>query len=169
MRPYAITMWDFSWLERRWAGAGFEDWDKALSEVVQRGYDVVRIDAYPHLVAAGPEKSWELLPAWDQQDWGAPARVEVTVMPALVEFMAAARDHGVAVALSTWFRQDTLDVRMEVRTPERLAQIWDETLRHLESAGVLSPIQPTGPGSLRPCAPSPSAPFRRASFVRWAV
>lgn len=23
----AITMWDFSWLERRWPGAGYEDWD----------------------------------------------------------------------------------------------------------------------------------------------
>ena len=25
--PRAITMWDFSWLERRWPGAGYEDWD----------------------------------------------------------------------------------------------------------------------------------------------
>ncbi|MBN1791595.1 MAG: cellulase, partial [Bacteroidales bacterium] len=24
--PRAITMWDFSWLERRWPGAGYEDW-----------------------------------------------------------------------------------------------------------------------------------------------
>jgi hypothetical protein len=31
--PRAITMWDFSWLERRWPGAGYEDWDKALSEL----------------------------------------------------------------------------------------------------------------------------------------
>jgi hypothetical protein len=28
--PRTITMWDFSWLERRWPGAGYEDWDKAL-------------------------------------------------------------------------------------------------------------------------------------------
>ena len=26
--PRAITMWDFSWLDRRWPGAGYEDWDK---------------------------------------------------------------------------------------------------------------------------------------------
>jgi hypothetical protein len=25
-QPLAITMWDFSWLERRWPGAGYEDW-----------------------------------------------------------------------------------------------------------------------------------------------
>jgi hypothetical protein len=28
--PRAITMWDFSWLERCWPGAGYEYWDKAL-------------------------------------------------------------------------------------------------------------------------------------------
>ena len=51
-RPLAITMWDFSWLERRWPGAGYEDWDVALDELRARGYDAVRIDAYPHLLAA---------------------------------------------------------------------------------------------------------------------
>ncbi len=24
--PFAITMWEFSWIERRWPGAGYEDW-----------------------------------------------------------------------------------------------------------------------------------------------
>ena len=32
--PLALTMWDFSWLERRWPGAGYEDWDLALDELV---------------------------------------------------------------------------------------------------------------------------------------
>ena len=35
--PFAITMWDFSWLERRWPGAGYENWDLALDELVERG------------------------------------------------------------------------------------------------------------------------------------
>lgn len=46
-------MWDFSWLERRWPGAGYENWDLALDELCERGYNAVRIDAYPHLLAAG--------------------------------------------------------------------------------------------------------------------
>ncbi|MDR1392644.1 MAG: hypothetical protein LBJ62_01535 [Bifidobacteriaceae bacterium] len=29
-RPFAIAMWDFSWLERRWPWAGYEDWDWIL-------------------------------------------------------------------------------------------------------------------------------------------
>jgi hypothetical protein len=52
--PRAITMWEFSWIERRWPGAGFEDWDRALDELSERGYDAVRIDPFPHLLATDP-------------------------------------------------------------------------------------------------------------------
>lgn len=41
-RPLAIAMWDFSWLERRGPGEGFDDWDKAVRELVERGYDAAR-------------------------------------------------------------------------------------------------------------------------------
>jgi hypothetical protein len=41
--PRAITMLEFSWIERRWAGAGYEDWDRALDELKERGYNAVRI------------------------------------------------------------------------------------------------------------------------------
>jgi sugar phosphate isomerase/epimerase len=37
-RPLAITIWDFSRLERRWPGSGYEDWDRILDVLVQRGY-----------------------------------------------------------------------------------------------------------------------------------
>ena len=72
VHPRAITMWDFSWLERRWPGAGFEDWDVALDELTERGYDAVRIEAYPHLVGVNPTKEWVLDEVWNQQDWGSP-------------------------------------------------------------------------------------------------
>ena len=68
--PRAITMWDFSWLERRWPGAGYEDWDKVLDELLERGYNAMRIDAYPHLVAENPTGKWMLNEVWNQQVWG---------------------------------------------------------------------------------------------------
>jgi hypothetical protein len=77
--PLAITMWDFSWLERRWPGAGYEDWDRVLDELALRGYDAIRIDPYPHLVSVAPEKAWELIPVWSVQDWGSPAKNRVRV------------------------------------------------------------------------------------------
>lgn len=135
-RPRAVTMWDFSWLERRWAGAGYEEWDLALAELADRGYDLVRIDAYPHLVSADAERAWTLLPFWNQQAWGAQSVVTVQVMPALLDFIRTARRHGIAVMLSTWFRRDVDDVRMGLRTPAELARAWIDTLRRIDDAGL---------------------------------
>lgn len=131
-RPLAITMWDFSWLERRWPGAGYEDWDLALDELKLRGYDALRIDVYPHLIAADPGREWELLPNWNNQDWGSPARNRVRVQPALNEFIAKCGQRGMLVGLSTWFRQDVDDIRMKITTPEEMGRIWITALDSIE-------------------------------------
>ena len=138
--PRAIAMWDFSWLERRWPGAGYEDWDQALDELAARGYDAVRIDAYPHLLAEDAQRSWLLKPQWETQDWGAPTLVRVQVLPGLLEFIGKCRDRGIRVALSTWFREDDSNVRAKVDTPDKLADIWCATLTRLQAAGLLDNI-----------------------------
>lgn len=139
-RPRAITMWEFSWLERRWPGAGYEDWDQALDELVDRGYDAVRIDPFPHLLATDPHKTWTLLPEWNTQDWGSPDVNRVVVMPALTQFIAKCKARGVKVALSTWYRQDTDDTRMKITGPEVQAAQWIRTLDVIREAGLIDNI-----------------------------
>ncbi len=135
--PLAITMWDFSWLERRWPGAGYEDWDQALDELKVRGYDAVRIDAYPHLVSVDPQKEWDLFPCWNQQTWGSPALNRVQVQPALNQFIAKCAERGMKVGLSTWFRQDPENFRMKIKTPADLGRAWKLTLDTIQEAGLL--------------------------------
>src|ERR1043165_6213040 len=96
-RPRAITMWEFSWIERRWDGAGYEDWDKALDELKERGYDAVRIDPFPHLLATDPRKTWTLLPEWNTQVWGSPDVNRIVLLPALTTFVAKCRTRGIKV------------------------------------------------------------------------
>lgn len=139
-RPQAIAMWDFSWLERRWPGAGFEDWDAALSQLAERGYDIVRIDAYPHLVSAGPDRTWTLRPRWTQQSWGAQSMVQVQVLPALLDFIRTAAQHGIEVALSSWFREDLEDSRMLIQQPADMANAWLATLHAIHDAELLEHI-----------------------------
>ena len=127
-RPVALTMWDFSWLERRWPGAGYEDWDAALDGLAERGYDAVRIDAYPHFIADRPEKERLLLPEWNTQCWGSPYITKVRPFPALTEFICKCSGHGIKVCLSTWFRDDGEHVRMGIGSPEEHAGIWIRTL-----------------------------------------
>lgn len=136
----AITMWDFSWLERRWPGAGFEDWDEALDQLVTRGYNAVRIEAYPHLISAGAEKEWTLNEVWNQQDWGSPDVNKVRVQPNLNTFIAKCKKRDVKVALSSWYRHDTEGLYKKVDTPEKMAAIWIQTLRSIQKAGLLDNI-----------------------------
>lgn len=140
VHPRAITMWDFSWLERRWPGAGYEDWDKALEELTERGYNAVRIDAYPHLLAENAEKEWTLKEVWSIQNWGSPDINKVRIQPNLNEFIAACKKHGVKVGLSSWFREDVDNTRMKITTPEKHAEIWLKTLGSIKEAGVLDNV-----------------------------
>jgi len=128
LKPLAITMWEFSWLERRWPGGGYEDWDKALSELVERGYDAVRIDAFPHLVADDPRKTRKLNPHWDNQFWGSPYYTEVQVQPYLNNFIRKCKEYGVKVGLSTWWREDTENLASNIKSGKNLGIIWKKTL-----------------------------------------
>ncbi|WP_372983710.1 cellulase-like family protein [Microbacterium sp.] len=139
-RARAITMWDFSWLERRWPGAGYEDWDVALAELAERGYDTVRIDAYPHLIDVDPQRTWTLPPLWTQMSWGAQSTIRIQILPQLLDFLRACARHGIGVALSSWFRRDVDDVRMRLDTPQRLAEAWISTLDAIDDAGLLDAI-----------------------------
>jgi Sugar-binding cellulase-like len=136
-RSLAITMWDFSWLERRWPGAGYEDWDRALDDLLARGYDAVRIDAYPHLVAAASGRTWELVPVWTVQDWGSPAKNRVRVQPELNQFIQKCGERGLRVGLSTWFRQDRDNTRLQIQTPEDHGRVWKSTLDSIAAQGLL--------------------------------
>lgn len=138
--PIAIAMWDFSWLERRWPGGGYEDWDRALDELAERGYGAVRIDAYPHLALADPEATWALLPCWDQHDWGATGRVDVQVFPALETFVTKCAERGLRVALSSWFREDRTQARLRLSSARALGEAWCAVLRRLDRAGLLGSI-----------------------------
>ncbi|MCC8197621.1 MAG: cellulase [Tannerellaceae bacterium] len=138
--PRAITMWDFSWLERRWDGAGYENWDQVLDELTERGYNAIRLDAYPHLTAEDPDKKWVLKEEWNQQVWGSPDLIEVQIQPYLNEFLSKCRDRDIKVGLSSWFREDIENVRMKLHTPEKLAECWMKTIQYIEKGGLLDTV-----------------------------
>lgn len=138
--PLAITMWEFSWIERRWPGAGYEDWDRALDELKERGYDAVRIDPFPHLLAAAPHKEWLLWPEWNTQVWGSPDVNRIVLLPALFEFIGKCRARGIKVGLSTWYRKDDADTRMKITGPDIMAANWIKTLDLIRDAGMIDSI-----------------------------
>ena len=142
---YAVTMWEFSWLVRRTGNeAEYADWDKVLDELAERGYNCIRLDAFPHLVAKGPDgevvKQFTILPQSGGFMWGNHRPVQVEPRSALVEFIGKAADRGIYVGLSSWYNLDTLGRVHMIQSPEDYARIWLETLDLLSDAGLNSRI-----------------------------
>ncbi len=145
-RRLAITMWEFSWLVRRIAPeAEYSDWDTVLDELADRGYDCIRLDAFPHLIAAGPDgarvERFTIAPRAPLFFWGNHAPVEVEPRPALAEFLRKARARGMRVGLSTWFCDDSLGRAETVVTPADLARVWLETLDFLADQRLLDGVE----------------------------
>jgi len=139
-KPLAITMWDSSWLRRRYAGGGFESFDTALDELVERGYNAVRIDAFPHMIAnpaegANAERFLDPTGVAHQRygfaQWGSPWTVYIYPRRDIVDFMKKCEQRNVYVILSTWLKP-TIEPRNEwIEGPESLVRVWDETLHFL--------------------------------------
>jgi hypothetical protein len=144
----AVTMWEFSWLLRR-SGAQreYEDVARVLDELVDRGYDCVRIDAFPHLIAADREGrrsgTFQVHPQPDHFMWGPHGRKIEVVDPAgsVAAFVAACRDRGVTVGLSSWFNDDDEHRRLGIHDVDDLVRVWTETLEALDAAGVLDAVE----------------------------
>ncbi len=139
-RVLAITMWDFSWLERRWPGAGYEDYDKILDELAARGYDAVRIDPFPHLIFRDPDKEYLLKPHWNTHDWGSPDYNKVTVGQNLINFISKCRSRNIMVGLSSWWREDADISYKVIDSPEMLAKVWISVLDFLDKKSLLDII-----------------------------
>ncbi|MBD3351265.1 MAG: hypothetical protein GF364_07240 [Candidatus Lokiarchaeota archaeon] len=148
-KPLAITMWDSSWIRRRYRGGGFEDWDQALDELIERGYNAVRIDAFPHLIAKGPDGSlierYRDIPGQSPHHfglayWGNQWTVYIEPRKSIIEFIKKCEDRNIYVALSTWFKP-TEDLRnAKIEGAEELVRVWDETLEYLAHNNCLKNV-----------------------------
>ena len=142
-RPVAIAMWDFSWLLRHHRTGEFEDWDRVLAGLCERGYNAVRIDAFPHLTAepvAGTPAPEEYLCRKEfrgADTWGNRYSTRIRPRAALLEFLGRCRAHGVAVGLSTWWLGHGIERQDPLAGPDDFVRAWDETLQVIERHGLM--------------------------------
>lgn len=97
-------MWDFSWLTQHYPGGAFADFDRAAAELVARGFNTVRIDAYPLVIGAlRSEQETITIPADPLANWGMSDRDRPhAVVRELVAFLRAMKRAGLYVILSSW-------------------------------------------------------------------
>lgn len=143
-KPLAINMWDYSWLLRTHKNGGFENWDTVLDELVERGYNALRIDAFPHLIASNDagerqeiyhikKNKWPAL-------WGNLDAVSIHPREALITFLNKCFDRNIEVGLSTWFSSHSTSRNTSFSGISGLVRAWDETLQWIDSNNLLEQV-----------------------------
>ena len=145
---FAIAMWFWVGVLRPFSGvAQDEDWDRTLDELVERGYNAVRIEAFPHLLAPplhGPNPKEFRLPVEEPRflaPWDPDFTLNFEPWPSLAAFIKKCYERKLYVALTTWLYDDSFTHRRnEIRERSDLVRMWDYTLRLLQKEGLLDRI-----------------------------
>ena len=133
MPRLALACWDYSWLTRRdGRAAEYAHIGARLDELVERGFNALRIDPFPHLVAPPetgilPER-FEIHPEGRELRRGSSRPVVVQPRKALRQLLVEAKKRDIRLWLSSWFLSDTTARRSFVRRPRDFVTVWAETL-----------------------------------------
>lgn len=144
-KPVAIAMWDYSWILRHHRYGSFENWDKTLEELAERGYNAIRMDAMPQYVAADTNGKIQhsfrsVKTATGPVPWGNDMTMTFNPREALLEFLPKCKAHGIKVGLSSWFIRHGTE-RSDIFAEEGgLLRAWDETLTFLKQNDMLDNV-----------------------------
>jgi hypothetical protein len=134
-----IAMWDYSWLNAHYPGASFADFDRITDELLARGFNTVRIEAFPWII--GRQRSPQeivTIPGNPLGTWGMSDRDRPhAVAQELTEFMEITRRKGIYVILSTWGCDCP---EYPGKTPEEFLPVWEKTLAFLHERGLLGHV-----------------------------
>jgi hypothetical protein len=155
----AISLWDFSWYTQAGPGEPFEDLDAAFTQLVDRGFNTIRICAMPFLIFSGRVEPGEHTVCGMGGEYGQRTRwynvrggYPLNALHRLEALFDAALRHGVRVIVSSWeYQQSPVFVTDDtwhrtlaaVPGPERaevMAHAQVQLVAHLQSAGLADPI-----------------------------
>ncbi len=185
----AITCWDYAWPLGPAYGAVPGAVEARLDEAVARGFNAVRLDPYPHLLAT-PANSvhldhCEILAEPDRRRGLSGGAVTVPIRKAFQRLLNAAAERDLKLWLSGFFLPDSRARRSFVRRPGDFVDVWVETLELIRRWGRLDTVVavdfattfPSRPGATARSAVCsgnpPTGPCRRAGAGsrkrRWNV
>lgn len=123
----------------------FEDWDQVLDGLAERGYNAIRIDCFPHLVATNGKgevehEFYNKRDDWTPALWGNQYSIRSRPREALLEFLPKCQDRGIQIGLATWFAPHGTHRNEQVEGLEGFIRVWDETLSFLQRHDLLQNI-----------------------------
>ena len=134
----AMACWSHDWLMRRDAPQGeYRSLTRVLDELCERGYNALRVDAFPHLIAAredsAVEDRFEVPRAGEPSVWMHPRN-------SLVELATLAKARNIRLWLTSEFLHDTQARRSFVRRPRDFVNVWSQTLTLLRDRQLLDTV-----------------------------
>lgn len=141
-KPLAIAMWDFSWILRHHRYGEFENWEKVLNELAERGYNAIRLDVMPQYVASDTdgritEEFRSVKNGWTPAKWGNDFTMSFRPREALLEFLPLCIKYGFRLALSGWFINHNTGQRGIFTEEGGALRAWSETLAFLQQHNLL--------------------------------
>lgn len=143
----AIADWDYSWLLRADGRdeSEFHLLPRRVEELAERGFKVLRVDAWPHLVAADSHGQTNddftvIAHASSRGRRGSQQPRQVRPADKLLRLAQAAKEHGIRLWLTSWLLPDTQARRSQARLPADYVRIWHDTLDWLDQQNALDAV-----------------------------
>jgi hypothetical protein len=143
--PLAITMVDYSWMLKHHRYGAFDNFDRFFEELVERGYNAVRMDCFPHLIAADDSGVVQQRFHHKKADravqiWGYDFSIRSEPRKSLVQFLTQCRAHGIHVGLATWFMDHGTGRSKAFKGVDGFVRAWDETLNFINDHGLMDVV-----------------------------
>lgn len=144
-RRVVNAMWDFSWLKSHYPRGPFENWHKVTDELLARGFNTVRLDAFPLVIGALKTEGERItIEAKPLANWGFSDRdYSHDVVAELTEFMRILKQKGIYAILSSWGNtcKEYPDLRKTLAGDRvNFQKSWERTLDALGEKDLLSHV-----------------------------
>jgi hypothetical protein len=136
-RRLTLVMWDQAYLMRHFPEQSYADYDRVLDEVIERGYNTLRLDPLPQLIdLAHPETVFRWRdPQTPYMPWGWDRAGEGPLGEFLIEFMEKLARRRLHYTLSCWWftgGSGNNPFPLEAKAPRthlEAAELWVDMLR----------------------------------------
>lgn len=139
-----IAMWDFSWLYMHYPGGAFEDFNKVTDELLARGFNTVRIDAFPLIIGKIDTINQQVtIPGDPLRNWGPSDKDRLhSPVKELVSFMEITKSKNINVILSSWGNgcSEFPDILKGYADKKLFWDAWGKTLDVLKERDLLSHV-----------------------------
>lgn len=134
----ALADWGHHWQTRRDSGSGeYRSIGRLLDQLCERGYNGLRVDAFPHLIATRPDGV-----VLDRFELPHPELGMLWLQPRkhLIELATQAKARDLKLWLTSSFLNDTQSRRSFVRRSADFVDVWSQTLDMLAQQQLLDTV-----------------------------